>query len=45
MPTPALFPIDWHQFHHIVLDFGGVLYEIDHKRTAEAFAQLGLPPL
>jgi glucose-1-phosphatase len=43
MPTPALFPIDWHQFHHIVLDFGGVLYEINHKRSAEAFAQLGLP--
>ncbi|MDB4787296.1 HAD-IA family hydrolase [Flavobacteriales bacterium] len=43
MPTPALFPIDWHQFDHIVLDFGGVLYEIDHNRTAKAFAELGLP--
>lgn len=43
MPTPALFPIDWHQFDHIVLDFGGVLYEIDHGRTAKAFAALGLP--
>ena len=43
MPTPALFPIDWHQFEHIVLDFGGVLYEIDHNRTTQAFAKLGIP--
>ena len=43
MPTPALFPIDWHQFEHIVLDFGGVLYKIDHNRTTQAFAKLGIP--
>lgn len=43
MPTPALFPIDWSEFDHIVLDFGGVLYEIDHNKTRQAFAKLGLP--
>ena len=42
MPTAVLFPLDWHNIDHVVLDFGGVLYEIDHHRTAEAFAELGL---
>ena len=42
MPTQALFPIDWKQLDHIVLDFGGVLYEIDHTKTIDAFGRLGL---
>lgn len=42
MPSAVLFPLDWHNIDHVVLDFGGVLYEIDHQRTADAFAELGL---
>jgi putative hydrolase of the HAD superfamily len=42
MPSQALFPIDWKQLDHIVLDFGGVLYELDYDRTIHAFARLGL---
>jgi len=42
MPSAVLFPLDWHSIDHVVLDFGGVLYEIDHHKTADAFAQLGL---
>ena len=41
MPSQALFPIDWRQLDHIVLDFGGVLYEIDHSKTIDAFSRLG----
>lgn len=43
MPITALFPIDWQQYEHVVLDFGGVLYEIDHQLTSRAFAKLGFP--
>lgn len=42
MSTSVLFPIDWHNIDHVVLDFGGVLYDIDHDRTAAAFSKLGL---
>lgn len=42
MSSSVLFPIDWHNFDHVVLDFGGVLYDIDHQRTASAFSKLGL---
>ena len=35
-PTP-----DWTKVDHLVLDFGGVLYQIDHQATADAFAVLG----
>lgn len=34
-------PPDWTNIHHLVLDFGGVLYRIDHAATARAFADLG----
>ena len=32
---------DWTTLEHLVLDFGGVLYRIDHQATAQAFAELG----
>ena len=32
---------DWSTLEHLVLDFGGVLYQIDHQATASAFAKLG----
>lgn len=32
---------DWTAVEHFILDFGGVLYEINHQATAEAFSQLG----
>jgi len=35
-------PIDWTTIQHVVLDFGGVLYDIDHHATAQAFEALGL---
>lgn len=41
MASSALFPIDWQLYEHVVLDFGGVLYQIDHQLTAQAFAKLG----
>jgi putative hydrolase of the HAD superfamily len=41
MPSNVLFPIDWQNIRHVVLDFGGVLYEIDHLRASDAFAALG----
>ena len=37
----VLFPIDWSHYEHIVLDFGGVLYGIDHQLTHRAFQALG----
>ena len=40
MPSTIL-PLDWHPIRHVVLDFGGVLYRIDHAATANAFAELG----
>ena len=40
MPSTIL-PLDWHPIRHVVLDFGGVLYRIDHTATAKAFAELG----
>lgn len=40
MPKTVL-PIDWRPIDHVVLDFGGVLYDIDHQRTASAFEALG----
>lgn len=40
MPKTVL-PIDWRPIEHVVLDFGGVLYDIDHQRTASAFESLG----
>lgn len=40
MPSTIL-PIDWNPIRHVVLDFGGVLYRIDHAATASAFAKLG----
>lgn len=40
MPSTIL-PLDWHPIRHVVLDFGGVLYRIDHTATANAFADLG----
>jgi len=43
MPSNVLFPIDWQNIRHVVLDFGGVLYEIDHNRSTDAFSQLGFP--
>lgn len=36
-----LFPIDWRQYEHVVLDFGGVLYGVDHGLTNSAFEALG----
>lgn len=45
MPSAVLFPFDWSSVDHVVLDFGGVLYGIDHSRTADAFAELGFPHL
>ena len=41
MPTTIL-PVDWREVRHVILDFGGVLYQIDHARTAAAFDALGL---
>jgi len=41
MPS-AILPIDWRPIRHVVLDFGGVLYRIDHRATASAFHKLGL---
>ena len=41
MPTTIL-PLDWREVRHVILDFGGVLYQIDHARTAAAFDALGL---
>lgn len=41
MASHVLFPIDWQQLEHVVLDFGGVLYNIDHHRTGRAFEALG----
>lgn len=35
-------PIDWTPIRHVVLDFGGVLYKINHQATANAFSKLGL---
>ena len=35
-------PIDWSPIRHVVLDFGGVLYKINHQATANAFSKLGL---
>lgn len=35
-------PIDWTPIRHVVLDFGGVLYKINHEATANAFSKLGL---
>lgn len=40
MPSTIL-PLDWRPIRHVVLDFGGVLYRIDHSATANAFAELG----
>lgn len=40
MPSTIL-PIDWRPIRHVVLDFGGVLYRIDHRATASAFHALG----
>lgn len=40
MPKTIL-PIDWQQVNHVVFDFGGVLYRIDPRRSAEAFRTLG----
>jgi len=40
MPSTIL-PIDWRPIRHLVLDFGGVLYHIDHRATASAFHDLG----
>ena len=40
MPSTIL-PIDWRPIRHLVLDFGGVLYHIDHSATASAFHDLG----
>jgi len=40
MPSTIL-PLDWRPIRHVVLDFGGVLYRIDHTATAKAFAELG----
>ena len=37
----VLFPIDWSQYEHVVLDFGGVLYGVDHALTHRAFEALG----
>lgn len=39
----VLFPIEWQKFEHVVLDFGGVLYQIDHLLTSQAFEHLGYP--
>jgi putative hydrolase of the HAD superfamily len=41
MHVSVLFPVNWQQYEHIVLDFGGVLYEIDHQKTTRAFQALG----
>lgn len=41
MPHTIL-PIDWRPIRHVVLDFGGVLYNIDHQRSADAFDGLGM---
>ena len=35
-------PIDWASIRHVVLDFGGVLYKINHQATTNAFSKLGL---
>ena len=35
-------PIDWKPIRHLVLDFGGVLYQIQHEATWNAFSKLGL---
>ena len=40
MPSTIL-PLDWRPIRHVVLDFGGVLYRIDHSATASAFHALG----
>ena len=40
MPSTIL-PIDWRPIRHVVLDFGGVLYRINHRATAVAFHDLG----
>ena len=40
MPSTIL-PIDWRPIRHVILDFGGVLYRIDHRATASAFHALG----
>ena len=34
--------IDWKPIRHVVLDFGGVLYKINHQAAANAFSKLGL---
>ena len=35
-------PIDWKPIRHIVLDFGGVLYKINHHAVNRAFSKLGI---
>ena len=40
MPSTIL-PIDWRPIRHVVLDFGGVLYRINHRATEAAFHDLG----
>ena len=40
MPSTVL-PIDWRPIRHVIFDFGGVLYRIDHRATASAFHALG----
>jgi HAD superfamily hydrolase (TIGR01509 family) len=39
----VIMPLDWSTIKHVVLDFGGVLYDIDHRATASAFQKLGIP--
>jgi putative hydrolase of the HAD superfamily len=38
---PTILPINWQPIRHVILDFGGVLYRIDHRATAAAFHRLG----
>ena len=39
--SKTILPIDWTPIRHVVLDFGGVLYDIDHAAPAKAFFDLG----